>query len=274
VKQSDTEVFVRAVWAYYNDHGRHELPWRKPEPSGMFDPYKILVSEIMLQQTQVARVIPKYLIFLKTFPTIESLAHAELGAVLRIWQGLGYNRRAKFLLLAAQEIVNAYKGEFPRNEKELVGLPGIGKNTAGAIMAYAFNEPVAYIETNIRSVFIHHFFHDSSDVDDQDILEFVKRTLPADKTMTRDWYWALMDYGVYIKATVGNANTLSKHYVKQSAFHGSKRQLRGTVVRFLHEKPMKIQELQKQIEDARLMEVLDELVAEQMIKRHNDTYSL
>ena len=165
--------FQQTVWEYYDQSGRHSLSWRLPEPDGRFNPYKIMVSEVMLQQTQVSRVIVKYQQFLELFPTVTDLARAELGQVLTAWQGLGYNRRAKFLWQAAQMVEAEFAGVFPQDQKELTRLPGIGINTAGAIMAYAYDQPVSFIETNIRTVFIHHFFHDQQAVPDQLIMQIV-----------------------------------------------------------------------------------------------------
>ncbi len=173
VSQTDIAAFQDTVRDYYLSHGRHELPWRLPETDGSFDPYEIMVSELMLQQTQVNRVIPKYLAFIDAFPTASALADASLGDVLVAWQGLGYNRRAKFLWQAAQQIVNEWHGVWPQEAARLTALPGVGINTAGAIAAYAFNQPVIFIETNVRSVYFHHFFNDQSDVADKDLLEII-----------------------------------------------------------------------------------------------------
>src|SRR5258708_5455020 len=178
--------FIQTVWAYYAAYGRHDLPWRRPEADGSFDAYKILVSEVMLQQTQVQRVIPKYHEFLRQFPTLRVLDNAPLGQVLVAWQGLGYNRRAKFLWQAAQMAGQDFGGHMLRDQKQLERLPGVGVNTARAILAYAFNEPVVFIETNIRTVFIHHFFKDETDIPDAAIRELVAQTL--DHTKPRGWY--------------------------------------------------------------------------------------
>jgi A/G-specific adenine glycosylase len=283
--------FREIVWDYYHDHGR-DLPWRRPEPDGSFDPYKIMVSEVMLQQTQAGRVVSKYQEFLTKFPTIQVLSGATLAEVLTVWSGLGYNRRAKFLWQAAQQIT----GEFPQTIVELSALPGIGVNSAGAIMAYSFNEPVVFIETNIRTVYIHHFFSNRNDVSDTEILELVKLTLPKSEgkeqpetlaspkpralrktvglSQNREWYWALMDYGVYLKAAVGNTSRNSKHYAKQTAFHGSKRQIRGQVLRLLAESPKTLQDLQTTISDDRLTAVLEDLVSEQLIQQTSNLYRL
>lgn len=256
--------FQDTILEYYRHHGRHDLPWRQPEPSGAFDPYKILVSEIMLQQTQVPRVLPKFKEFTQLFPTFQTLAAAPLADVLKAWSGLGYNRRAKFLWQAAQAVTDDYKGELPRTSAELVKLPGIGPNTAGALLAYAFTIPAVYIETNVRTVFIHHFFADREEVHDRDILELVARTLPDD---ARTWYWALMDYGTHLKQTVGNLNKLSKHYTVQSRFAGSKRQLRGEVLRQLAAGPKTTNQLVQVLADSRAQLVLDDLTSEGMVVR-------
>jgi A/G-specific adenine glycosylase len=183
--------FLEILWKFYAQSGRGSLPWRQPEPDDSFDPYKIMVSELMLQQTQVARVIPKYQSFLEQFPDVQSLAMADLSDVLRVWQGLGYNRRAKFLWQAAGAI--DVLGNFPTTYEELVKLPGIGSNTAGAILAYACNQPVVFVETNVRTVYIHHFFADRIDIHDREILSLVGQTL--DREHPREFYWAVMDYG-------------------------------------------------------------------------------
>lgn len=258
---------------YYASAARDTLPWRRPEHNGSFDPYKIMVSELMLQQTQVARVIPKYEAFLVQFPTIAALAAAELGSVLTAWQGLGYNRRAKYLWQAANIIVEQ-GGEFPETIDELVKLPGIGKNTAGAIMAYAYNQPVVYVETNIRTVLIYHFFADEQTVADRDIVERMQALLALASDDARTFYWALMDYGTHLKQTVGNLNKLSKSYTKQSKFHGSKRQIRGAVLRLLSESDKTLNMLSDLVPDERLVVVLDELIDEQMIYRHAQLYSM
>jgi A/G-specific adenine glycosylase len=262
--------FHEAVREAYVRHGRPDLPWRRPEPDGHFDPYKIMVSELMLQQTQVPRVIPKYTQFLAQFPTVQALAAADLGTVLRAWQGLGYNRRAKYLWQAAQEL--AGKAAFPRAVAELTQLPGIGPNTAGATLAYAFNQPVVFIETNIRTVYIHHFFHDRSGVTDKEILSLVEQTL--DSKTPRIWYWELMDYGNYLKSTVGNLNRAGKTYAKQSKFHGSQRQLRGQVIRELSQGVMTSAALTSRLPDERLPAVLAQLLAEGLIRLEKGYYRL
>lgn len=202
-----------------------DMPWRQDTR-----PYYVLVSELMLQQTQVDRVVPKFEAFIRRFPSERALATAPLADVLKQWQGLGYNRRAKFLHEAAQKIVEL--GEFPTDEAGLVALPGVGKNTAGAIMAYAYNQPAIFIETNVRAVYIHHFFADSDTVDDKDIRQLLEATI--DHEHPREFYWALMDYGMYLKKQ-GIKPARSKHYVKQSPLKGSVREVRGQIMTILSE---------------------------------------
>lgn len=264
--------FLSLIETYYADHGRHDLPWRLPEPDGAFDPYKILVSELMLQQTQVPRVIPKYEAFLQQFPTVRSLAAAPLGDVLIAWQGLGYNRRAKFLWLAAQKTVGEFGGQLPHNQQALESLPGVGSNTAGAILAYAFNEPVVFIETNIRTVYIHHFFKDEANVSDAAVRAIVSETL--ERQNPRVFYWSIMDYGAHLKQTVGNLSRSSKAYTKQSRFAGSARQVRGRALRLLAAGALTEAALFDELADERSAAILASLTAEGLIQKANGHYRL
>jgi A/G-specific adenine glycosylase len=268
IDDSAKHAFQTEVWDYYHDHGRHDLPWRQAD----HEVYRVVVSELMLQQTQVARAIPKYREFLKRFPTVQSLAEADLGDVLRIWSGLGYNRRAKFLWQAARQVVQDYHSTFPEQLNELTRLPGIGSNTAGAILAYAYNQPTVFIETNIRTVYIHHFFHDKTGIADKAILELADEMLDSENP--REWYWALMDYGAYLKQSIGNLNRQSKTYARQSTFQDSRRQVRGQVLRLLGERPRTPSELRKQIPDERLAAVLEDLLSEDLIGRDGRAYHL
>lgn len=215
--------FRRAVWAHYKKHGRHALPWRKTR-----NPYRILVSEIMLQQTQVDRVISFYKAFLKQFPTPKTLAEAPLSDVLVAWQGLGYNRRAKMLHSAAKEIA---KNGMPKTATALEQLPGVGPYTAAAVAAFAYNEDGVVIETNIRTAVMHHFFPRRKKVSDVEIRVLLEHVLP--KGEAREWYSALMDYGAHLKASGVQVNQKSKHYTKQKAFSGSNREARGAILRAL-----------------------------------------
>lgn len=261
--------FVATVRDHYERHGRRSLPWRNTK-----DPYRILVSEIMLQQTQVERVVPKYRAFLKQFPTLSALARAPLGDVLRAWQGLGYNRRAKMLRECAKCIVTDHKGKFPRSHTELMKLPGIGHYTAGAIMAFAWNIPVPIIETNIRSAIIHHFFTDATDITDIQVIGYIEHTLEMEDP--REWYYALMDYGAYIKKEFGNPNQRSTHYTKQSPFKGSDRQIRGALLRQCARNASTRRTLLKVLpfEDIRIDAQLERLTKEGMIIKKGRVFLL
>lgn len=210
------------------------MPWRPPAlkmKRGKADAYQILVSEVMLQQTQVARVIDFYPRFLKTFPTIKLLAEAPLSRVLQLWQGLGYNRRAVMLQRAARVVMQRHAGTMPTDYEALLELPGVGPSTAAGIMNFAYNQPAPYLETNVRTVYLHFFFDDASckAIDDKEILPLVIKTM--DKENPREWFYALLDYGVMLKKTVGNLNRKSKTYTKQSPFEGSARQARAKALR-------------------------------------------
>lgn len=264
---SEVVRFRRTVWAYYRTYGRHTLPWRTTR-----NPYRILVSEVMLQQTQALRVIPFYRAFLKAFPTPARLARAPLAAVLRAWQGLGYNRRAKMLQHAARHIVEQ---GMPRDVSSLEQLPGVGPYTARAIAAFAWNQDVVCIETNIRTVIIHHFFPRAKQVPDSEIERVLAAVLP--KGRAREWYSALMDYGAYLKRSGITHNERSPSYVRQAAFRGSVRQARGAVVRTLLEGAAPSARLVNLLGAKRRTQVraaLDTLVAEGLVEKAGTQYML
>lgn len=240
------------------------MPWRQDTRS-----YYVLVSELMLQQTQVSRVIPKFKAFIAAFPNEQMLARASLADVLIVWQGLGYNRRAKFLHDAARKIMTDFQGNFPDSQEKLMQLPGVGKNTAGAILAYSFNQPAIFIETNIRTVFIHHFFAKSIAVSDKEIEQKLIDTL--DYEHPREWYWSLMDYGSWLKASGVRTNAQSKQYKKQSQLEGSVRQMRGKILQVLSVTPELEYKLLKQAvkADERFEIALTSLQADGLISRAN-----
>jgi A/G-specific adenine glycosylase len=217
--------FRKRIYHFYTYH-RRDLPWRNTR-----DPYRILVSEIMLQQTQVKRVEERYNGFITRFPDFAALDAAPVEEVLREWQGLGYNRRALALKRTASRVMNEWNGILPEDEKVLCSLSGIGKATAAALQAFAFGKPTLLIETNIRRVFIHCYFGDRPVVSDSEILPLVAETL--DHANPRDWYYALMDYGSYLGKTRENPNRRSMQYKKQSPFEGSVRQVRGKILSYL-----------------------------------------
>ncbi len=262
-----TPQFQKLVWDYYKKSGRHDMAWRKT-----WNSYRILVSEVMLQQTQVARVEKFYPTFVRMWPTFRTLAKAKTADVLRAWQGLGYNRRAIALQKLAKIVVKDYGGKLPADREKLESLPGIGCGTSGSLMAFAFNQPAVFIETNIRRIFIHHFFPNRRKVKDIEIEGLVKKTLEIfrkrqrsispiipskegtrasrfksmdprlreddtkGRQQAREWYWALMDYGTMLgeKSRIApktNPNLRSRHYVRQSKFAGSDRELRGAILR-------------------------------------------
>lgn len=248
----------RTMYTYYQKHGRHALPWRTTK-----NPYRILVSEVMLQQTQVDRVIPYYKNFLKQFPAVQVLAEAPLGQVLRAWQGLGYNRRAKFLHECAKEIVVNCNNKIPKTYDELLALPGIGDYTAKAICVFAYNQPHVVIETNIRAVVLHHFFPAHGQVHDKELLPILEKLVKGQNP--RLCYWALMDYGAHLKKTFPNPSRKSAHYTRQKPFTGSVRAVRGAVLRMLATGPCTTARLHRAIVDERLDTILANLRAEALI---------
>jgi A/G-specific adenine glycosylase len=216
-------AFQQQIYTHYHATPR-PMPWRETH-----DPYRILISEVMLQQTQVERVKIKYVEFLAVFPTLTDLASAPLVDVLRVWQGLGYNRRAIALNRCAGEIQTRFNGRFPTSSAELESLSGIGPYTARAIAAFAFGISEAFIETNIRTVFIHFFFHGRDKVKDREIMPLVAATIDHNKP--REWYYAVMDFGVMLKQLHPNPGRRSSRHVQQSRFEGSNRQLRSRLLR-------------------------------------------
>ena len=272
-KYASVQGFLKDLRSFYRARGRRKLPWRRTR-----DPYRILVSEVMLQQTQVERVIPFYAEFTRRFPTAKSLSKAPLRDVLRAWQGLGYNRRAKFLHGAAKAI--AVRG-FPRTAQELEKLPGVGHYTARAVAAFAFNAPEIFIETNIRTVFLHHFYHSSflqkaRMIPDSEILPLVAEALQRSRMEPRDFYAALMDYGSYLKKSGVRLNAKSAHYVRQSKFKGSARQLRGAIVRELLKRRSTLSLLAHRIPRTReaLASELARLAAEGMVSIRGRYFSI
>lgn len=262
--------FSQRVLTYYAEHGRHTLPWRKTK-----NPYAILVSELMLQQTQVDRVIPYFKAWMKQYPDVETLAAAPLADVLISWQGLGYNRRAKMLQMAAKCVVEGYGGKVPRTVEELERLPGVGPYTARAIAAFAYNQPVVFVETNLRTAVVHHFFTDCTGIPDAEVTTILdtelKKVLKKGVT-PREWYSALMDYGAHLKRSGVKVNARSKGYAKQAAFKGSGREVRGAILRALVTNTQTSKQLLKLFPD-RAPEVkrqIAKLVKEELIQQSED----
>jgi len=267
ISSPTVRLFRKIIYAHYRDHFR-EMPWRRTR-----DPYRVLVSEIMLQQTQVERVLQKYPEFIRAFPDFAALSKAPLSKVLRVWQGMGYNRRALMLRRLADTVVREYAGRLPGNPEELVKLPGIGPYSASAIYTFVHDRPSLLIETNIRRVYIHFFFDGREQVRDDEIIPVLEKT--QDRKNPRDWYYALMDYGVKLKKEVKNPNRRSAHYQKQSAFHGSTRQVRGMILRALLKTPgMTKDALKKTMHAApeNVDQILKALLKENLIMRTRSRY--
>jgi A/G-specific adenine glycosylase len=252
--------FLSVLWQYYHTSAR-QMPWRTPEADGSFDFYKIALSEVMLQQTQVDRVLPKYLNFIAAFPTYASLADAPFAEVLSYWSGLGYNRRALYIHEWAKGLVDV---GLPDSPQSLAQYKGFGVHTAAAVFVYAYNQPHIFIETNVRSVLLHHYFRNQTAVSDALLSEKLATVL--DMNNPREFYWALMDYGTYLKKQHKNINHRSAQYKKQSAFQGSKRQLRGKILRYLQQKDRcTSSEIKRHINDDRTDECLLQLQTEGFI---------
>jgi A/G-specific adenine glycosylase len=166
---------------------QRDLPWRRTR-----DPYAVLVSEVMLQQTQVDRVLPYYARFLERFPTTRALAEAPVAEVIKLWSGLGYNRRAVNLQRAAQVVVSEYDGQFPSDPETLRGLPGLGPYTAGAVAAFAFERDVAFLDTNMRRVVTRLVFGADS-VPEREVLAAAQALLPRGQGW--EWNQALIEFG-------------------------------------------------------------------------------
>lgn len=268
---STVAEFQSMILDFYRQEGR-SFPWRETR-----DPYAILVSELMLQQTQTERVVPKYLAWLEAFPTAADLAAAPFPQVLAAWSGLGYNRRAGYLQSACRQVVQELGGVFPSTAKELQRLKGVGAYTAGAVAAFAFNRPEVFIETNIRSVYLFFFYPDQEKVSDAQLMPLIQATVYHQDP--RRWYYALMDYGAALKKSTANPNRQSRHYSRQSRFEGSLRQARGAIVRQLSlggNRPQALEDLAAGagIDLYRMQGAAESLVAEGMICRQGDLYCI
>lgn len=261
-----TSTFAQAIAIAKNELYR-DMPWRQP----LFDPYKILLSEIMLQQTQVSRVVDKYNMFLAMYPTIHDLAYAPLSDILRMWSGLGYNRRAKYLHDSVQSL-KTIKTKWTYDQ--LVACKGIGPNTAKAVLTYSYNRPEVFIETNIRTVILYYFYKDTpTTIADAQIMQTVASLI--DTKNPRVWYWAVMDLGAYLKQTNNSLLHKTHTYKKQSVFEGSNRQLRGQIIKLLGtHHSLSLDDLQKHINDSRLSTTLHSLQNEGLIAQASEGYYL
>lgn len=278
-----------------------DLPWRNTR-----DPYEIWLSEVMLQQTQVPRVLARWQEWLERFPTVVALAHADTADVLAAWQGMGYNRRALALKAAAETVCADYDGVFPNDAAALRALPGIGPATAQGIRAFAFDLPGVYLETNVRTVLLHHFFPDVPGVPDRELIPLAAATCPGtdeeagvpfaapldEDDTPRSWYYAMLDYGAYLKKTIPNPSRRSSTYTKQSRFEGSRRQKRAHIVRMLldarasgtgalmlDEVRAGVDELElgagrERVGESDVMSILEDLVREGFARETDGTWSI
>lgn len=271
------EEFSATVW----ERGRElyrDLPWRDTH-----DPYASLLSEVMLQQTQVSRVMGRWEQWLETFPTIADLASAPLPPVLELWQGMGYNRRALNLKRCAEEVVAMHDGVVPSDKKALLALPGIGPSTSAGVRIFAFRQPDMYLETNVRAVFIHELFPGRESVADKELVSLVEATCPQDARV-RAWYYALLDYGAYLKKTMPNPTRRSKHYTRQSKFEGSHRQKRAYLLRRVIDDALSTEDLARDLAQSErasgrqepsveeVRAILDELEREGFVMRRGDAW--
>jgi len=264
-------AFRSIIKNHYKTRGR-KYPFR--DSSHYNDPYKVIVSEIMLQQTQADRVVEKYLAFIKQFPDFKSLANASTENVLKAWIGLGYNRRALALKEIAETVITRYQGKLPASIEKLEEFPSIGSNTAASIATFAFNMAVPFIETNVRAVYLLFFFHGKENVKDTEILDIVKKTL--DRENPREWYYALMDYGVLLKKTGRDPTKKSTDRPKQKPFKGSTRQFRGNILKALIQGPKMIDDLASELcIDKNVVEnVAARLVAEGFLVKEGSKYKI
>jgi A/G-specific adenine glycosylase len=217
--------FKATVYDHYAQCGRR-FPWRE-----QVSPWAVLVSELMLQQTQTERVVPFFERWMSRWPTPDALDNASLEDALREWAGLGYNRRCRFLKECAHIIVSEQGGRVPEVPDALRLLPGIGAYTAGAVACFSYNYPSVFIETNIRTALLYFFFKGQDAVPDTALFPLLETAL--DRENPRAWYWALMDYGASLKKTLVNPGRRSAHYARQSPFEGSFRQSRGRIIKTL-----------------------------------------
>lgn len=271
------DTFIETVWEQGREFYR-DLPWRNT-----YDPYAILLSEVMLQQTQVSRVMGRWEQWLETFPTIADLASAPLPPVLELWQGMGYNRRALNLKRCAEEVVAMHDGVVPSDKKALLGLPGIGPSTSAGVRVFAFRQPDMYLETNVRAVFIHELFPGRESVADKELVSLVEATCPQDARV-RAWYYALLDYGAYLKKTMPNPTRRSKHYTRQSKFEGSHRQKRAYLLRRVIDDALSTEDLARDLAQSErasgrqepsveeVRAILDELEREGFVMRRGDAW--
>jgi A/G-specific adenine glycosylase len=264
------QLFRSSILDFYAKHGRR-FSWRETS-----DPYHILLSEVMLQQTQTSRVEPKYELFLSLWPDFASLAKAPLDELLFHWKGLGYNRRALNLRKSAL-LTEQWGWTIPADEDAIASLPGVGKATTAALLAFSFQKQSIYLETNIRRVLLTCFYPEAEQVKDKE-LEQLLALLVSEIEDVKSWYYALMDYGVLLKALLPNANTRSAHYTRQSVFENSNRQIRGQLIHLLSDTGAKdiqqIAAILSRFDEERIYSCLNDLQKEGFVQKSDGVYRI
>ncbi|MCG3221721.1 MAG: Fe-S cluster assembly protein HesB [Candidatus Heimdallarchaeota archaeon] len=263
IKNDRIISFQDKIFSWWKDN-RREFPWRETT-----NPYFIMVSEIMLQQTQASRVVQKYLEFIERFPDMQSLSNSSQSDLLKLWSGLGYNRRALWLQEAVREILNLE--EFPQTPKQLQILKGIGPYSARSVLIFAFNFDIATVDTNIRRILISEGFA-SEETSEKDLLKIAEQLLPTDKS--RDWHNALMDYGSIVLTA---SKTGIKPTSQQGKFKGSEREKRGKILKFLLDNESATIEKLNNITNSsknQLEPILDKMVKDGLIKKFKDKYKI
>jgi len=271
----DREVrrFQWLLFRWYKTYQR-DLPWRKTH-----DPYKILVSEVMLQQTQVPRVIPKYVVFIKRYPTAASFAKAPTADILRLWSGLGYNRRAIYLKRATEIIADEWHNQWPRTIGELQKLPGVGLYTAGAILSFAFNKDVPLADVNMERVIGRIFVGPVwPKLSQKQLLAVIAQVLPKNKS--RLFPHAVMDLGAALNANDDFLAIWRKEFPalfirepktenRQPKWQGSNRQIRGAVLKSLQGGTKSTQDLSMELSVSlsRLNELVSALASDGLVKK-------
>lgn len=280
VEPTKIKDFQHMIFSWWKEN-RRDLPWRKTQ-----NPYHIHVSEVMLQQTQVSRVLPKYVEFLDIFPTVQSLSAASTGDVIIAWKGMGYNRRALYLKRTAEIVVSSYDGMYPQKEQKLLNLPGLGKYTARAILVFAYNQQLAFVDTNIRQI-IEHYFFSGAKQHPRDIQAMADQLLPKGKAW--DWHQALMDYGALElsknikKSDFRNTvipdmirNPIRKSTQSKLPFQDTNRFIRGRIMDTIRVEYLKKEELINRIEDTyskpkeRIIYNLNNLIKEGLLEQEDN----
>ena len=284
---NNIQEIQQTILQWYKKNGR-QLPWRQTT-----DLYRILVSEMMLQQTQVDRVIPKYYAFLEQFPTVSSLADAQTAEVLKMWSGLGYNRRALYLQKCAQTIKYKHNGKFPETTEELLAIPGLGKYTAAAVQSFANNKDVVVIDVNVERIFKRIFY---GKIEAAEAIAW--HILPTNES--RNWHNALMDIGALFCAAknpkcalcpakaccaaANNKERIEATWKKRKVvpFKNSDRIVRGTILKLLTTKNGQEQDqIYKQLieqdikrEKEKFEEIIVQLEKDGLIKKEKNMLSL